>query len=145
MPIVTHAGFQPDEISPDAFLTFAALESGAGPADGPVAVALPNDFEAALLTGWLDRIDVIAIAFPNFADGRGFSLARRLRRLGFQGRLRAAGRLIADQHAMARACGFDEIAIDDDRAARQPEAHWRAALAANDALPAQAIRARAAR
>ena len=42
---------------------------------------------------------LIEIAFPAFADGRGFSLARLIRRAGFKGELRASGRLLADQYA----------------------------------------------
>jgi len=38
--------------------------------------------------------------------------------------LRAAGHVIADQYAMARRAGFDEVAISDDLAARQDEAQW---------------------
>ncbi|MEO0764362.1 MAG: DUF934 domain-containing protein, partial [Pseudomonadota bacterium] len=40
------------------------------------------------------------------------------------GRLRAKGHVIADQYAMARRSGFDEVEIADDLARRQPEAHW---------------------
>lgn len=68
--------------------------------------------------------DLIGIEFPAFSDGRGFSLARRLRELGFQGRLRATGRLIADQYAMARRVGFDEVQVAADIAARQPQDQW---------------------
>jgi hypothetical protein len=32
--------------------------------------------------------------------------------------------VIADQYAMARRSGFDEVEISDDLAARQPEAQW---------------------
>ena len=62
--------------------------------------------------------DLLAIDFPSFSDGRGFSLARRLRELGFKGRLRASGRLIVDQYAMARRVGFDEVEVAPDIAAR---------------------------
>ncbi|AVW91395.1 DUF934 domain-containing protein [Celeribacter baekdonensis] len=68
--------------------------------------------------------DAIRIAFPSFSDGRGFTLARLLRLKGFTGRLRAAGHVIADQYAMARRAGFDEVEIADDLAARQDEAQW---------------------
>jgi hypothetical protein len=34
--------------------------------------------------------------------------------------------VLADQYAMARRAGFDEVEIDDALAARQPEAQWRA-------------------
>lgn len=67
---------------------------------------------------------LIRVAFPSFADGRGFTLGRRLRDAGFTGRLRAAGHVLADQYAMARRSGFDEVEISDDFAARQPEDQW---------------------
>jgi uncharacterized protein (DUF934 family) len=44
--------------------------------------------------------------------------------LGFTGRLRAAGHVIADQYAMARRSGFDEVEISDELAERQPEEQW---------------------
>ena len=68
----------------------------------------------------------IRIAFASFADGRGFTLARRLRQMGFAGHLRASGHVLADQYAMARRSGFDEVEIDAALAARQPEDQWRA-------------------
>lgn len=67
---------------------------------------------------------MLRVAFPSFADGRGFTLGRRLRDEGFTGRLRAAGPVLADQYAMARRSGFDEVEIPDDLAARQPEDQW---------------------
>ena len=63
--------------------------------------------------------------FPSFSDGRGFTIARVLRRRGFNGKLRARGHVIADQYAMARRSGFDEVEISDDLAARQPAEQWR--------------------
>ena len=39
-------------------------------------------------------IEKIRIDFPNFADGRGFTLARLLRLHGYSGELRAKGHLI---------------------------------------------------
>ena len=62
--------------------------------------------------------------FPSAADGRGYSIARQLRLMGYTGRLRARGHVIADQYAMARRSGFDEVEISDALAARQPEADW---------------------
>ena len=70
------------------------------------------------------HLRLIRIDFPSFADGRGFTLARLIRLLGFTGRLRAKGHVIADQYAMARRLGFDEIEISPDLAKRQPEEHW---------------------
>ena len=41
-------------------------------------------------------------------------------------RLRAKGHILADQYAMARRSGFDDVQIDADLAARQPEEQWTA-------------------
>lgn len=76
---------------------------------------LPTDFNG---------VDLIRVAFPSSADGRGFTLARHLRARGYSGRLRARGHVLADQYAMARRCGFDEVEISDDLAARQPAEQW---------------------
>ena len=64
------------------------------------------------------------MAFPAFSDGRAFTIARRLRMMGYTGTLRANGHVIADQYAMARRVGFDAVEISDDLAARQPEDQW---------------------
>lgn len=93
-----------------------------------LGVIVPNTTEPSALADALPRIGLVSIAFPAFADGRGFSLARLLRRAGFKGELRASGRLVADQYAHAAGCGFDTIEIPDDLAERQGEAQWRAAL-----------------
>lgn len=68
--------------------------------------------------------ELIRIDFPSSADGRGFTIARMLRLRGFKGRLRARGQVIADQYAMARRSGFDEVEIPEDLAARQPADQW---------------------
>lgn len=121
--LVTDAGFTPlppgeDFLRPDRI-----------GADGPTCVDLAPDDDPAVLAPHLARIATIRIAFPVFSDGRGFTLARDLRRMGFRGRLRAAGHLIADQYPMARACGFDEVELGADLATRQTEADWRRATA----------------
>ena len=67
---------------------------------------------------------MVRVDFPSFSDGRGFTIARQLRRMGFDGRLRARGHVIADQYAMARRSGFDEVEISAELAARQPEDQW---------------------
>ena len=69
-------------------------------------------------------VELICVAFPAFSDGRGFTLARHLRALGYTGRLRAKGHVIADQYAMARRSGFDEVEISDELAQRQPAQQW---------------------
>lgn len=114
--IVTDAGFGPDDW-PDEFASLSANDSGS-------AVDLGPDAEPRDLAARLDSIQMIRVAFPSFADGRGFTFAAQLRRMGYRGRLRARGHVIADQYAMARRAGFDEVEISDDLAARQPQAQW---------------------
>ena len=87
------------------------------------AVDLPSDTAPDALAQFANA-KMIRIDFPTSADGRGFTLASLLRGVGFQGRLRAKGHILADQYAMARRSGVDEVEIDDDLAARQPEAQW---------------------
>lgn len=91
--------------------------------DCPQGIDLPADTAPEALAG-LANAAMIRIDFPGPADGRGFGLAQRLRQLGFKGRLRAKGHVLADQYAMARRTGFDEVEIPDDLAARQPEDQW---------------------
>ena len=116
--IVTDTGFAPDDLTGG----FVPLEEW--PAnDGSTGLDLGPDTDPDRLADLL-AAPAIRIAFPAFSDGRGFTLAARLRRLGHVGRLRAAGHVIADQYAMARRSGFDEVEIDPDMAARQPEDQW---------------------
>ena len=117
--IVTDAGFAPDtfplEIKALADLSADGVAVDLGPTDSP-----------ATLADRLAQLRLIRIAFPAFNDGRGFTLARDLRRMGYTGTLRAAGQILADQYAMARRAGFDEVEISDSLAARQPWPHWQA-------------------
>lgn len=92
--------------------------------DTPSCVDIPSDADPAGLANRLAEVEMIRIGFPSSADGRGFTIARRLRSMGYTGRLRASGHVLADQYAMARRSGFDEVEIPDDLAARQPEDQW---------------------
>ncbi len=69
---------------------------------------------------------IVEINFPSSADGRGFSLARRLRRLrGPETKLVATGHLLPDQARMALQCGFDEIWLSDELVHRHGQTAWR--------------------
>ena len=129
--LVTDTGFQPDDWTHEVTPLAELAANDAGPV---VAVDLDSDAAPEDLCGRLNDIDLIRVDFPSFADGRGFTIARRLRLMGYQGRLRARGHVISDQYAMARRSGFDEVEIDDDLAKRQPEDQWlrRADWAAHD-------------
>jgi uncharacterized protein (DUF934 family) len=88
------------------------------------AVDLSNTDDPEALVGKLDQLTLIRVAFPAFNDGRAFTVARRLRELGFTGQLLALGPVIADQYAMLRRVGFDGAEIPAELAARQPEEQW---------------------
>lgn len=60
----------------------------------------------------LASLPIIAINFPVFTDGRGFSIARLLReRFGYEGELRATGYLLRDQLCYLKRCGFNSFAL----------------------------------
>lgn len=124
--LVTERGFIPDDWAEGRVLPLDVLLSGEGLPEEPLGVELPNDRDPAELVPWFERIAMIRVAFPAMGDGRGFSLARRLRALGYAGRLRAAGPLVADQFRAARRVGFDEVELPEQVAERQPEEQWQA-------------------
>ncbi len=62
------------------------------------------------------RFGVIAVDFPKFADGRGFTIAYLLReRLGYKGELRAIGDVLRDQMFYMQRVGFDAFAPRTDK------------------------------
>ena len=64
----------------------------------------------------INNLPVIAINFPRFVDGRGFSMATLLRtRYGYKNELRAIGDVLRDQLYFMKRCGFDTFAIRSDR------------------------------
>jgi len=64
----------------------------------------------------LQRFAIIAVNFPKFGDGRGYSIARLLReRFGYKGELRAIGDVLHDFLYFMRQCGFDSYVLRDDQ------------------------------
>ena len=121
--LVTDAGFAPDDWTGEILALDALKAAEPLPAAG-IAVDFPNDRDPHELEPFLDRLALVRVAFPASSDGRGFSIGRELRAMGYKGRLRAAGPLIADQFRFARRVGFDEVELPDAVAARQPEEQW---------------------
>ena len=79
-------------------------------------VWLASDEASSDLGNTLDQFDVIAVDFPIFADGRGYSLAYNLRvRLGYRGELRAIGDVLRDQLFYLQRVGFDAFNPRPDR------------------------------
>lgn len=68
--------------------------------DSPETVQLP-----------VDQLDLIEIRFPAFADGRGYSFATLIRRLGFKGELRATGDVFKDVLFYLKRVGFNSFIL----------------------------------
>lgn len=85
--------------------------------DPSVAPCLASDTElTSSLYASLQGCALIAVAFPVFTDGRGYTLGRLLRqRYGFRGELRAVGDIMVDQLEALRRCGFNAMALREDQ------------------------------
>lgn len=74
----------------------------------------------------INRLPVIAVNFPRFADGRGFSIATLLRtRFGYKNEIRAIGDVLRDQLFYMHRCGFDAYLMRPDRSAEEALASLR--------------------
>jgi uncharacterized protein (DUF934 family) len=83
---------------------------------GDVGVWIASSERPEVLKGKLAKIPVIAVDFPKFADGRGYSIAFNLRaRLGYEGELRAIGDVLRDQLFYMQRVGFNSFATRPDR------------------------------
>jgi len=81
-----------------------------------LGVWLNSDERPEVLQGEVEKFAVIAVNFPKFADGRGYSIAYNLRaRLGYTGELRAIGDVLRDQMFYMQRAGFDTFAPRPDR------------------------------
>lgn len=81
-----------------------------------IGVWLASDERAESLKEDIATLPLIAIDFPTFADGRGYSIAYQLRaRLGFEGELRAIGDVLRDQLFYMARVGFNAFATREDR------------------------------
>lgn len=110
----------PSDLETAALVPLAELAGLAPDARRAVRGVLvaPADALDALLPE-LDHLDVVAVDFPAFTDGRGGSHARHLRGThGWRGELRAVGDVRMDLARSLLRCGFDvlEFAADVDPA-----------------------------
>jgi uncharacterized protein (DUF934 family) len=126
-PIWRNGAFQPDEwirlASGDAIPSAGAkilVARSALLADadrylahgGGLGVEVAAGESVAELEPFLRRLDLIALIFPKFSDGRSYSAARLLReRFGYLGELRAAGDVLADQIPLMRRCGITSFDV----------------------------------
>ena len=85
-------------------------------ARGNVGVCLEPGEEPEALADDIAALPLIAINFPAFKDGRGYSYARELRtRYGFEGELRAVGDVLRDQLFYLARVGFNAFEVRSDR------------------------------
>lgn len=79
---------------------------------GRTGVRLLGGDNARALTDHLEKIELIALEFPRFGDGRNYSNARILRdQLGYRGELRAIGDVLKDQLFYLHRCGIDTFEL----------------------------------
>lgn len=96
-------------------------------ARGDVGVWLDAAEGAELIAADLPKLAAVAVNFPAFTDGRGYSTAALLRtRYGYGGELRAIGDVLRDQFQAYVRCGFDTLQPNDGR---YTDAQLEAALA----------------
>lgn len=86
--------------------------------NGRTGVLLENTDDPRVLVRDFDQLTLIAVRFPKFTDGRGYSVARLLRRLGWKGELRAVGDVLRDQLFYMARCGFDAFDMRTDQDAQ---------------------------
>ena len=85
----------------------------------PVGVWLGPEDDPAALGHDVQALPLVAVKFPKAADGRGYSTAVLVRRLGYRGELRAFGDIARDHLLQLHRCGFDAFNL---AAGRDPEA-----------------------
>jgi len=122
LTIVTHEGFVADDWTDRPRIGFA--DALAGNLPGNAHLCLENTAEVEDLIPVLSRLEAVSILFPSVHDGRGFSLARKLRNLGYKGELRAEGHLHLAQYRHALECGFTSVALLPASVERMPERYW---------------------
>jgi len=81
---------------------------------GRLGVWLDSHEEPEAIASDVGRFDLIAVNFPKFQDGRGFSIGRLLReRFGYKGELRAIGHITRDHLYYMEGCGFNAFELRD--------------------------------
>ena len=97
----------------EAWLAWA--ESTAGDASQQGGIVAPDE-NVDSLAAHLDRASFVAISFPKFADGRGYSHARRLRKNhGYEGLVLAFGDVLRDQLMHMHRCGINGLYLREDQ------------------------------
>lgn len=108
------------EIADPAGLTLYPLAELPETLSGAAGVVLPPNADPAAILPRLGALAVVAVEFPKFRDGRGFSIARALREhYGFAGDLRATGHFLPEQFLFLISCGFTSFETPPEHDAAQ--------------------------
>ena len=117
-------GSLPDiPVSGDILVPLALWQATAGEllarSAGRLGVWLDGGDDPVQIADSLEAFSLIAVNFPLFTDGRGYSIARLLReRYGWKGELRAIGDIQRDQLFYLSRCGFDAFLLNDGQDAQ---------------------------
>lgn len=118
------------------------------PSPPDLVVLEPSD-DPRTLADRLPGLKLIAVRFPKYGDGRGYSIARLLReRYGYKGELRAIGVVARDHLQLMAQCGFDSFQLregEDAQAALAGLGDFSEAYQASTAQPTPLFRRRAGR
>ena len=80
----------------------------------PVGVRFRSGDTLEDIAADLSNLDILALEFPAFTDGRAYSTARTLRdKYSFKGEIRAVGNVLRDQWSFMSRCGFDAFEVDE--------------------------------
>lgn len=102
--LLPYALFQAD---PDSFSSWKAVSS-----DRQLGIFLAPDEDIAILESHLSLLNLIALDFPVFTDGRNYSTARLLReKYGYTEEIRAFGQILEDQLPLLARCGCDHFLL----------------------------------
>jgi uncharacterized protein (DUF934 family) len=102
-----------------SYARYTAEREALGKRSGRTGVRLSSDLLADDVGAELKDLPLVAIEFPKFADGRGYSTARKLREQHhFGGELRAIGYVLRDQLLYMQRCGFDAFELKDGKDAQ---------------------------
>lgn len=83
---------------------------------GDAGVWLSGADDPTQMVPWLPHLPLVAVDFPKFTDGRGYSVGYLLRsRFRYRGELRAIGDVLPDQLFFMRRVGFDSFAVRSDK------------------------------
>lgn len=96
------------------------IEKAESSNDVGLGVLIKPADDVTRLEPYLYRIEIVAVDFPAFNDGRAFSHASLLRdRLAYRNELRAVGDVLIDQVPLMLRCGIDSFAVTNATALKR--------------------------